>query len=292
MVREGSVRTFSVKFTGIFTVLDFVVTLSRNPDAGDAARVRSCPRARAGQGGSADGERVLEKGELAIDDVIDVMGRATIEAVLQMSAAQVAGPKEQGRHGADREVYWHGVQAGRVALKERQLPVDKPRPRKKRPRADERDEAEVPAWEYKGKRADLDAAFDQLRQYSLALENLPLLIVSDMVRFRVRTNWTNCVSRTHEFELDDLADASTRNRLKWAFSDPDRLRPGETRQSLTERVAASFASVAQALRERGHEPQAVAHFVNRLVFCMFADDVGLLPDHMFTRMLRHAQPAP
>ena len=78
---------------------------------------------------------------------------------------------------------------------------------------------------------------------------------------RIRTNWTNSVSRTHEFELDDLADAATRDRLKWAFSDPERLRPGETRQSLTERVAASFASVAQALRDRGHEPQAVAHFV-------------------------------
>ena len=50
--------------------------------------------------------------------------------------------------------------------------------------------------------------------------------------------------------------------------------------------------MAQALRERGHEPQAVAHFVNRLVFCMFAADVGLLPDHMFTRMLCHAHPAP
>ena len=148
------------------------------------------------------------------------------------------------------------------------------------------------AWEYKGQRVDLDAAFDQLRQYSLALENPPLLIVSDMLRFRIRTNWTNSVSKTHEFELDDLADAATRDRLKWAFSSPDRLRPGETRQSLTERVAASFASVAQALRERGHAPQAVAHFVNRLVFCMFADDVGLLPDHMFTRMLRHARPAP
>ena len=148
------------------------------------------------------------------------------------------------------------------------------------------------AWEYKGRRADLDAAFDQLRQYSLALENPPLLIVSDMVRFRIRTNWTNSVSQTHEFALEDLADAATRDRLKWAFADPERLRPGETRQSLTERAAAAFAAVAQALRERGHEPQAVAHFVNRLVFCMFADDVGLLPGHMFTRMLRHAHPAP
>ena len=92
-----------------------------------------------------------------------------------------------------------------------------------------------------------------------------------MVRFRIRTNWTTSVSQTHEFELDDLADAATRDRLKWAFTDPERLRPGETRQSLTERAAASFASVAQALRARGHDPQAVAHFVNRLVFCMFAE---------------------
>ena len=42
------------------------------------------------------------------------------------------------------------------------------------------------AWEYKGRRANLDAAFNQLRQYALALENPPLLIVSDMVRFRIR----------------------------------------------------------------------------------------------------------
>ena len=148
------------------------------------------------------------------------------------------------------------------------------------------------AWEYKGQRADLDAAFGQLRLYALALENPPLLIVSDMLRFRIRTNWTNSVSKTYEFGLDDLADAAARDRLKWAFSDPERLRPGETRQSLTERAAASFATVAQALRKRGHDPHAVAHFVNRLVFCMFADDVGLLPDHMFTRMLEQARRTP
>ena len=41
----------------------------------------------------------------------------------------------------------------------------------------------------------------------------------------------------------------------------------------------AFAMVEQALRERGQTPQAVAHFINRLIFCMFAADVGLLPDH-------------
>ncbi len=148
------------------------------------------------------------------------------------------------------------------------------------------------AWEYKGQRANLDAAFTQLRQYALALENPPLLIVSDMLRFRIHTNWTNSVSRVHEFGLDDLADAAARDKLKWALSDPERLRPGETRQALTERAAAAFASLAHGLRERGHDPQAVAHFVNRLVFCMFAEDVGLLPNGMFTRMLEHARRRP
>ena len=89
--------------------------------------------------------------------------------------------------------------------------------------------------------------------------------------------------------LDDLGDSAVRDRLKGAMSDPERLRPGETRQALTERAAATFASLAQKLRERGHEPKAVAHFINRLVFCMFAEDVGLLPDTMFSRMLVQAR---
>ena len=53
---------------------------------------------------------------------------------------------------------------------------------------------------------DLDAAFQQLRQYALALENPPLLIVSDMRRFRIHTNWTNSVSTVYEFTLYELDD--------------------------------------------------------------------------------------
>ena len=148
------------------------------------------------------------------------------------------------------------------------------------------------AWEYKGKHANLDMAFDQLRQYALALESPPLLIVSDMARFRIHTTWTNSVSETHEFEIGDLTDARVRNKLKWALSDPEKLRPSETRQMLTERAAQNFAQLAQGLRERGCDPQAVAHFVNRLVFCMFAEDVDLLPNKMFTRMLEQARTQP
>ena len=100
------------------------------------------------------------------------------------------------------------------------------------------------------------------------------------------------MSETLEFELDDLADGNVRDKLKWAMSDPERLRPSETRQTLTERAAETFAQLAQSLRDQRHDPKEVAHFVNRLVFCMFAEDVGLLPDAMFTRMLEHARRRP
>lgn len=147
-------------------------------------------------------------------------------------------------------------------------------------------------WEYKGKRKDLDAAFAQLQQYALALENPPLLVVCDLNRFRIRTNWTNSVSEVHEFALEELYEPSVRQKLKWVLSDPDRLRPGKTRQGLTEQAAGEFADLAQRLRTRGHRPETVAHFINRLVFCMFAEDVDLLPNKMFKRMLEHAQAQP
>ena len=140
-------------------------------------------------------------------------------------------------------------------------------------------------WEYKGKRKDLDVAFGQLQQYAVALENPPLLVVCDMERFRIHTNWTNTISEVHEFALDDLMDAENRQLLKWVFSEPSHLKPKLTRDALTEQVASEFAALALSLRKRGHEPHTVAHFINRLVFCMFAEDVNLLPNSLFTQML-------
>lgn len=148
------------------------------------------------------------------------------------------------------------------------------------------------AWEYKGPRKDLDKAFAQLLQYSVALENPPLLIVSDMDRIRIHTNWTNTVQEVHEFTLEDLLDGQVRERLKRAFTDPDDFKPSKTRQALTEETAREFAGIAQRLRDRGHEPHKVAHFVNQLVFCMFAEDVGLLPDNLFTKMLKASRTRP
>jgi transposase-like protein len=83
---------------------------------------------------------LIEQSRLAIDELIDVAGRATIEAVLELSAYQVAGPRTPGRRR--EEVGWHGRQRGRVCLKERKLGVTKPRLR-----AREGGEVAIPAYE-------------------------------------------------------------------------------------------------------------------------------------------------
>lgn len=88
---------------------------------------------------------LLNTAETAIDDLIDVMGRATIEAVLLMSAAEVAGPRQQGKK-TDRDVVYHGLQRGRVKLKDRQLQVEKPRLRHRKSAEGQPGEVEIPAY--------------------------------------------------------------------------------------------------------------------------------------------------
>jgi type II restriction/modification system DNA methylase subunit YeeA len=147
-------------------------------------------------------------------------------------------------------------------------------------------------WEYKSLGGDLKRAYTQLLNYSGALESPPLLIVSDMDVIEIHTNWTNTVQEIHTLRLPDLADAANRDLLRNCFLDPDRLKPAKTRQMLTEDAAQKFVAIAQRLRDRGHDPQQVAHFVNRLVFCMFAEDVQLLPEKMFERMIAASRPKP
>ncbi len=140
-------------------------------------------------------------------------------------------------------------------------------------------------WEYKSKGKDLKLAFRQLQVYTPALEYPPLLIVSDLQTIVIHTAFTGTVPAVHVLTLDDLLDAAKRRLLKWAFTDPERLRPGQTTAALTEEAAARFGGLAQVLRARGHDPQAVGHFCIRLLFCLFAEDIELLPRQMFTRLL-------
>lgn len=145
------------------------------------------------------------------------------------------------------------------------------------------------AWEYKSKGKDLIKAFTQLQQYALALENPPLLIVSDMNIIEIHTNFINTVNEVHVIALKDLRMPANLQKLKAIF-DANQIevvfKPQETREAVTLKMAASFTELAQRLRERGHDPYQVAHFINRLVFCMFADNSGILPKNLFSSLLK------
>ena len=86
---------------------------------------------------------LIEASRMAIDELIDVLGRASIEAVLGLSARGVAGEKQRGRK--KESIRWYGSQAGSVRLSDRKLRVRKPQLREKGP--GKRGEVQVPAYE-------------------------------------------------------------------------------------------------------------------------------------------------
>ena len=143
------------------------------------------------------------------------------------------------------------------------------------------------AWEYKGSRRNLVEAYAQLKQYADALDNPPLLIVCDMQEIRVHTNFTNAIAQQHVIPLAELRSVEARELLRNCFLHPERLLPTQTRESVTAQAAANFANIAVALR-RYYDERRVAHFINKLVFCLFAEDIDLLPDRIFADILDEA----
>ncbi|HVP12702.1 MAG TPA: DNA methyltransferase, partial [Phycisphaerae bacterium] len=141
------------------------------------------------------------------------------------------------------------------------------------------------AWEYKGKHKNLVAAYEQLLRYREDLENPPLLIVCDMDRFEVHTNFTDTVKQVHAFDLDGLAEPANLDVLRKVFTEPHALRPQQTRVGVTEAAAGIFGQLADNLRGRGVPADRAAHFLMKLMFCFFAEDVELLPKDLFTTLL-------
>ncbi|MCW3053478.1 MAG: hypothetical protein JWN14_2648, partial [Chthonomonadales bacterium] len=140
-------------------------------------------------------------------------------------------------------------------------------------------------WEYKGPNGDLKKAYQQLLQYREALENPPLLVVCDIARIVIHTNFVNTPHTEYEILLEEIDAPQNLDRLRALFSDPNQLRPGVTRTAITEEAARKLAQIAQSLRERGMEAHAVAHFLDRIIFCLFAEDIELLPANLFSRVV-------
>tara|TARA_R110002096_G_scaffold173781_7_gene348757 strand:- start:138742 stop:141795 length:3054 start_codon:yes stop_codon:yes gene_type:complete len=150
------------------------------------------------------------------------------------------------------------------------------------------------AWEYKrrDKYKNLEEAYRQLQQYREDLGNPPLMIVSDIANYEIHTNFTGYKPEVHSFTLEELSDPGKLSLLKRVFTDPKWFKPSITVAAITEKVASKIGTIAQALRDRGHEPHDAAHFLMKVMFCLFAEDVELLPKGLFQRVLTKSKDDP
>ena len=159
------------------------------------------------------------------------------------------------------------------------------------------------AWEYKGKKKNLDAAYQQLLRYRESLLNPPLLVVCDFDRYIIRTNFNGTVQETHEFTNANIDDPKFLQLLRAVFTDPEFLKPQRTTDEVTEKLAQQIGEVARLLQKREsvelidarsrrelavaqRKNLRIARFLNRIVFCFFAEDTGLLPKNVVTDIFK------
>ena len=98
--------------------------------------------------------------------------------------------------------------------------------------------------------------------------------------------------RSHRIALADLRDPAVRERLRQVWLDPMALDPSRESARVTREIAARLAELAKSLEKSGHDAEAVAQFLMRCLFTMFAEDVKLLPDDGFRTLLTRYREQP
>ncbi|HRA67860.1 MAG TPA: hypothetical protein PL187_17660, partial [Caldilinea sp.] len=145
------------------------------------------------------------------------------------------------------------------------------------------------AIEYKGPDGNLARAYSQLLQYRESLQNPPLLIVCNLQEIVIHTNFTNSVKAIITLTLEDLLTSAGLTALRNLFYHPEAFRPQITAAQVTEEAATHFARLATHLGKWSYPPHAIAHYSIRLLFCLFAEDIALLPHNLFTRIVENGR---
>jgi hypothetical protein len=151
----------------------------------------------------------------------------------------------------------------------------------------------------------LERAFHQARGYITALPpeegRPPFLIVCDVGHsIDIYAEFTGTGGQyerfpdpvSHRITLPDLHRPEIRERLRKIWLDPHSLDPSKFAAAVTRDIAGRLAVLAKSLESDGHAPQVIAGFLQRCLFTMFAEDVGLLPDDGFKTLLAHVKESP
>jgi len=151
----------------------------------------------------------------------------------------------------------------------------------------------------------LERAYHQGRGYITALPadegRPPFLIVCDVGHSIDLYAEFTCTGGQYErfpnpvsyrITLPDLHRPEIRERLRKVWLDPHSLDPSKVAAKVTRDIAGRLALLAKSLEADGHDLQVIAGFLQRSLFTMFAEDVGLLPTDGFKTLLDRAKEAP
>ena len=140
-------------------------------------------------------------------------------------------------------------------------------------------------WEFKTGEGQLDEAMRQVLGYSMYLKTPPLLVVSAFSVIRIRTNFPGMESVQREIRIADLAEPETLAVVKRIFTEPDWFNTGKSRDDVTKETAALFQAVSNDMAGSGYGHHELAQYLNQIIFCLYAEDAGLLPDGAFTGLV-------
>jgi len=144
----------------------------------------------------------------------------------------------------------------------------------------------------------LERAFHQARAYITSLPSgegrPPFLIVCDVGHsIDLYAEFTGTGGhyerfpdpKNHRITLTDLRRPEIRERLRAIWTDPHSLDSSKKAAEVTRDIAARLARLAKSLEADGHHPEIIAGFLQRCLFTMFAEDIGLLPENAFKDLL-------
>ncbi len=141
-------------------------------------------------------------------------------------------------------------------------------------------------WEFKGSDSQLDEAFTQLLRYSFYLKTPPLLIVSSFQTILIRTNFPGMETVLHKIQVEELTDPDNLKILRSVFFAPADLRPNRSVEEVTRETADLFRYIVTDMEQRDQDPEKLARYLNQVVFCLYAEDSGLLPRGLFSDLVR------
>ena len=140
-------------------------------------------------------------------------------------------------------------------------------------------------WEFKSHDSQLDQALVQAVGYSRHLKNPPLIIVSSFNTVRIETNFQGMELVRHDIALPDLVQQEKLELLRRVFHSPDALRPDRSVADVTTATARLFSNIVADMEGETEDQEALARHLNRIIFCLYAEDSGLLPEGLFTSIM-------